>query len=197
MDTEQINILLVDDNPHILSSLPPFLSQHFGKVKTLDSPHMLLSALESDDYDIILLDMNYAAGANDGQEGYVYLQQLLKHKPDALVVLLTGREGVDMAIKGVRAGAADFIIKPWNLEKLFANLNLVLQIRDLEGQVERQRKLLQKKNKNESLNLRDAEKQCIEKAVNIYRGNMSHAAQQLGITRATLYAKMKKYDLSS
>jgi DNA-binding NtrC family response regulator len=199
MQKHQINILLVDDNPHILSSLPPLLSGHFRNVKALDSPHKLLPALIQGDYKLILLDMNYTAGANDGREGYAYLLQILKHDPDALVVLMTGSEGVEMAVKGIRAGASDFILKPWNFEKLLANLNLLMRLRTLEEQVEQQRVLLnkKKKKKNESLNLREVEKQYIERAVYVYQGNLSHAAKQLGITRATLYAKMKKYGLSN
>jgi DNA-binding NtrC family response regulator len=201
MDKQQINILLVDDNPHILSSLPPLLLGHFNEVKTLDNPHKLLPTLIQGDYGLILLDMNYTAGANNGREGYAYLLQVLKHNPDALVVLMTGSEGVEMAIKGVKAGAADFILKPWNFEKLLANLDLLIRLRTLEEQVEQLRILLhkkkKKKKKGETLNLKEVEKQCIEKAVYAYRGNMSHAARQLGVSRATLYAKMKKYGLSS
>ena len=197
MDKQQINILLVDDNPHILSSLPGLLSDHFGNVTALDSPHKLLPALVQGGYRLILLDMNYAAGATDGREGYAYLTQILKHDPKALVVLMTGSEGVEMAVKGVGAGAADFVLKPWNFEKLLANLKLIIRLRILEEQVHKQNLLIRKDKKNDSLNLQDAEKRCIEKAVYAYKGNMSHAARQLGITRATLYAKMKKYDIHS
>ncbi len=197
MDNQQINILLVDDNPHILSSLPPLLSDHFGRVTALDSPHKLLPALVQADYDLILLDMNYTAGATDGREGYAYLTQIFKHDPKAFVILMTGSEGVEMAAKGVDAGAADFILKPWNPKKLLANLKLLMRLRTLEEQVQKQDKLLKKSKKNDSLNLQDAEKRCIEKAVYAYNGNMSHAAKQLGITRATLYAKMKKYGIQS
>lgn len=197
MDKQPINILLVDDNPHILSSLPPLLSDHFGKVTTLDSPHKLLPALVQGNFDLILLDMNYTSGATDGREGYAYLAQILKHDPKAFVVLMTGSEGVEMAVKGVDAGAADFILKPWNFKKLLANLKLLIRLRTLEEQLHKYNKLLRKNKKNDSLNLQDAEKSCIEKAVYAYNGNLSHAAKQLGITRATLYAKMKKYDIRS
>lgn len=197
MNRAEISILVVDDNPHILASLPALLSQHFGPVKTCSGPEQVLPLLEQESFDIILLDMNFTAGAHDGQEGYACLQQVLRHDPKSLVVLLTGGEGVDMALAGVRDGAADFIIKPWNAEKLVANLRILLHIRELEGQVEQLRHLLQKKTKNDTLRLEDIEKQSIEKAVFIYRGNMSHAARQLGVTRATLYAKMKKYGIDN
>ncbi len=197
MDKQQINILLVDDNPHILSSLPPLLSEHFGTVTALDSPHKILPALVKAEYGLILLDMNYTAGATDGREGYAFLAQILKRDPKAFVVLMTGSEGVGMAVKGVDAGAADFILKPWNPQKLIANIKLLMRLRTLEEQVHKQNKLLLKNKKNNSLNLQDAEKRCIETAVYAYNGNMSHAAKQLGITRATLYAKMKKYGMRS
>ncbi len=197
MNIEENSILLVDDNPHILASLPPLLSQHIGPVTTCVHPEQVLPMLEKESFAIILLDMNFTAGAHDGQEGYACLQQVLRHDPRSLVVLLTGGESIDMALAGVRDGAADFVIKPWNAEKLIANLKLLLRIRTLEGQVEQLGHLLQKKTRNESLKLEDIEKQSIEKAVYIYRGNMSHAARQLGVTRATLYAKMKKYGIDN
>lgn len=197
MDKQKINILLVDDNPHILSSLPPLLSEQFGQVTALDNPHKLLPALIQDNHDLIMLDMNYTAGATDGREGYAYLMQILKHDPKAFVVLMTGSEGVAMAVKGVTEGAADFILKPWNPEKLLANLKLLIRLRTLEEQIHKQNRLFEKNKKNDSLNLQHAEKRCIENAIFAYKGNMSHAAKQLGITRATLYAKMKKYDIRS
>lgn len=197
MEKQKINILLVDDNPHILSSLPPLLSGHFGEVRALDNPHKLLPALVQANYDLILLDMNFTAGATDGREGFAYLMQILKHDPKAFVVLMTGSEGVEMAVRGVAEGAADFILKPWNTQKLLANLKLLIRLRTLEEQLQKQNKLFEKNKKNDSLNLQHAEKRCIETAIYAYKGNMSHAAKQLGITRATLYAKMKKYDIHS
>ncbi len=193
MNFKQYNVLIVDDNPHILSSLPALLSPHFNMVKTLEGPENVISAMGQDHFDLIMLDMNFTAGASDGQEGLSCLQSILDYAPGTLVVLLAGSDCVNMAMKGVHEGAADFIMKPWNTEKLVLNLKLLLRLRHLEVALKKLMPLSDRKGVNETLNLQEVEKQCIQKAIYAYDGNMSHAAKQLGITRATLYAKIRKY----
>ncbi len=193
MNYKKYNVLIVDDNPHILTSLPALLSPHFNMIMTLDGPERVLSVLAQDHFDIIMLDMNYAVGSTDGQEGFRCLQNILRNDPAALVVLLTGSECVEPAMKGIQEGAADFIMKPWNPEKLLLNLKMLLRMRYLEDEVKRLIPLSGRKGKTETLNLQEVEKQYIQKAFYAYDGNMSHAAKQLGITRATLYAKIRKY----
>ena len=193
MDDKQHNVLIVDDNPHILSSLPALLSTHFNATRTLEDPEQIMSVIEADHFDLIMLDMNFSPGAIDGQEGFRWLQVILRYDPGISVVLLAGSECVDMALKGVQAGAADFVMKPWNPEKLLLNLKLLMRLRHLEDELKRLTQLALRKGKNETLNLQEVEKQCIQKAIYAYDGNMSHAAKQLGVTRATLYAKIRKY----
>lgn len=193
MNYQHYNVLIVDDNPHILSSLPALLSPHFNIIKTLDGPYNLLTVLDQEHFDIIMLDMNFASGASKGEEGLKCLQDILQHHPKALVVLLAGSECVDLAMKGVQEGAADFIMKPWNPEKLLLNLRFLLRLHYLEDELKRLMPRSGQKGRAETLNLQEVEKQCIQKAIYAYDGNMSHAAKQLGITRATLYAKIKKY----
>lgn len=193
MDYKQHNVLIIDDNPHILSSLPALLSPHFNMIRTLEGTEQVLSVIKADHFDLIMLDMNFSPGAIDGQEGIRCLQSILQHDPDALIVLLSGSECVDIAMKGIQAGAADFVMKPWNPEKLVLNLKMLLRLRHLEDELKRHAALSVRKVKKETFNLQEVEKQCIQKAIYAYDGNMSHAARQLGITRATLYAKAKKY----
>lgn len=197
MHYETNSILLIDDNPHIRSTLPAQLDRHFRQTKTLDGPERVLEVLENEKYDIILLDMNYADGAENGQEGLYWLREIKKQEPATIVVLLTGMDGADKAIEGLCKGASDFVIKPWHPEKLITNLKLLLRLRALEQKADQHKKLLGKRKKQDVLNLEEMEKLVIEKAIYVYQGNLSHAARQLGITRATLYAKMKKYGLSS
>ncbi len=197
MHYETNRILLIDDNPHIRTTLPAQLDRHFHLTKTLESPEGAMEVLKNETFDIILLDMNYAVGAENGQEGLYWLREIKKLEPDAIVVLLTGMEGADKAVEGLREGASDFVIKPWHPEKLIANLKLLLRLRTLEQKAEQHKKLLSKRKKHDFLNLEEMEKLVIEKAIYVYQGNLSHAAMQLGITRATLYAKIKKYGLSS
>ncbi len=191
------SILLIDDNPHIRNTLPTQLDRHFRKTTVLERPEEISEVLNTETFDIILLDMNYAVGAENGQEGLFWLREIKKMDPDAIVVLLTGTEGADKAVEGLQEGAADFVIKPWHPDKLVTNLKLLLRLRTLEQKAIKHKKLLGKQNKPDVLNLEEMEKIVIEKAIYVYQGNLSHAAKQLGITRATLYAKMKKFGLSS
>lgn len=193
MNYKKHNILVVDDNPHILTALPALLRPYFNMVKTLDGPEGLMPVLQQNHFDLIMLDMNFSAGAIDGQEGFSCMQNILQHDPFILVVLLAGSASVDMAVKGIRAGAADFVMKPWNPEKLVLNIKLLLRLRHLENELKSLKPFAGRKGKQETFNLQDAEKHCIQKAIYAYDGNMSHAAKQLGITRATLYAKVRKY----
>ncbi len=195
MNYKTSTILLVDDNPHILSSLPAQLDRHFRKTTTPESPEHALELIGKEHFDIILLDIKYALGAQGAEEDLHGLRKIKKQDPDVIVVLLTGMDGVSKAIEGLEEGAADFVIKPWHPEKLIANLKLLLRLRMLEQKTEKHRELLGKRRKTDSLNLKEMEKQVIAKAIYVYQGNLSHAAGQLGITRATLYAKMRKYGL--
>ncbi len=197
MNYKTNKVLLIDDNPHILSTLPEQLDRHFQKTKSFESPDQALDELKKEPYDIVLLDINYAFDTDGEQEGLIWLRRIKKQDPDVIVVLMTGLEGVDSAIQGLQEGAEDFVIKPWHPEKLIVNLKLLLQLRMLEQKVEKHKRLLGKRRKTDSLNLEDIEKHVVEKAVCIYQGNLSHAAKQLGITRATLYAKIKKYNLTT
>lgn len=197
METNTSRILLVDDNPHILSTLPAQLDCHFQKTTTLDTPDRIPDVLKEEAYDLVLLDMNFAAGAEEGMEGLFWLRKIKQQHPNILVVLLTCIEGADKAIEGLEQGASDFVIKPWHPEKLITNIKLLLHLRMLERKVDKHKKLLSKHKNTDILNLEETEKRVIEKAVYVYQGNLSHAARQLGITRATLYAKIKKYGLSS
>ncbi len=193
MNYKHYNVLVVDDNPHILSSLPALLSPHFNIIKTLDGPYNLLTVLDQEHFDIIMLDMNFASGAIDGKEGFRSLQSILQGDSKALVVLMAGSECVDLAMRGVQEGAADFVMKPWNPEKLVLNLKLLLRLHYLKNKLKMLMPRSGQKGRDETLNLQEVEKQCIQKAIYAYDGNMSHAAKQLGITRATLYAKIRKY----
>lgn len=196
MNTKQYRILIIDDNPHILSTVPVLLRPRFGQVMTLDRHDIALSVLRDEHFDLVLLDMHFAFGLYKGREGFGFLHAIRELNPEALVVLMAGSDHISHAREGLAEGASDFLIKPWNPDKLVSNLVMLLRLRDLEKENAFLRELFDKKKKNEVFNLEETEKQVLRKAVFAYRGNMSHAARQLGITRATLYAKIKKYNIS-
>ena len=117
---KQGKLLIVDDNKSILIALKLLLSSYFETVTTLNSPNNLLSTLREENFDVVLLDMNFSAGVNNGNEGLYWLEQLRNAAPYVQVVLFTAYADIDLAVKGIKAGAADFVVKPWDNAKLIA-----------------------------------------------------------------------------
>jgi len=133
-------ILVVDDNKSALSALLMLLQFDFGKVKTLSSPNQITSELRTDDYDIVLLDMNFSAGINNGNEGLFWLSEIKKLSPDIEVVMITAYGDVELAVKALKMGATDFILKPWENEKLVATLNSALKLRKSNRELDQLKK---------------------------------------------------------
>lgn len=200
MDFRKKKILVADANPYILASLPEQLGSYFSEVTSVDKHDKLFLLCKEESYDVLLLDLNFAIDFPEEKEekqNFGLINNLSKQNSNLIIVIMTRSEDVKTAQKMLEAGAKDFVLKPWNPEKLKNNVIQLLYIKDLEEKL-LQLKLLRykKKHHDESLNLQDNEKQCIEKALFAYQGNMTHAARKLGITRATLYAKIKKYGVN-
>lgn len=115
-------IIIVDDNKGVLTAVQILLKNHFSKVVTLTSPVTLTSAIREEKPEVILLDMNFTSGINTGNEGLFWLQEIKKVRPDLPVVLFTAYADIDLAIRGIKEGAADFIVKPWDNQKLISTL---------------------------------------------------------------------------
>jgi two-component system response regulator HydG len=132
MELANINtarILIVDDEEDILQAARLLLKRHFASVETLNDPSRLASFVRKGTFDILLLDMNFTAGADDGAEGLKRLAEVLKIDPHAVVVLLTAHSGVDLAVHAMKQGAADFVAKPWDNERLLATLLAAANLR--------------------------------------------------------------------
>ncbi len=129
-------ILVVDDNKNALSALKMLLQIDYELVVTLANPNLVLAELEKDDFDIVLLDMNFSAGINTGNEGLYWLCEIKKKSPTTEVVMITAYGDVELAVKALKNGAADFILKPWENEKLLATLQAALKLRRSNIQVE-------------------------------------------------------------
>ena len=128
MKSHKGNILVVDDNKSILSTLEILLTPEFGKVTAISNPNQILSELSVNDYNTVLLDMNFAAGVNTGNEGIYWMDKIRKKYPDISVVMITAYGDIDTAVRALKAGASDFILKPWDNEKLLATLRLAIQL---------------------------------------------------------------------
>lgn len=128
MQIQRGNILVIDDNKSILSTLEILLSPLFQSVTTLSNPNQITAELRKKDYNLIILDMNFKAGVNTGNEGIYWLGRIMETNPEISVVMITAYGDIDIAVKALKAGASDFILKPWDNEKLLATIKLAIQL---------------------------------------------------------------------
>lgn len=119
------SILIVDDKRSVLSSLELLLSDYFDHIDTLTSPKTLLRQLETHTYDVLLLDMNFTGGINTGNEGLYWLKRVKELNTNLGIVMFTAFADVDLAVKCLKLGADDFVVKPWDNDKIIATLKSV------------------------------------------------------------------------
>lgn len=167
-------IAIVDDSPAILTALKICLTDTFERVVTLLSPESLPALLQQERVCAVLMDMNFTLGMNTGQEGLNWLRTLKRLHPQLPVVLITAYADVQLAVKCLKAGAADFVTKPWDNDEL---------LRTLKDAID----------KGEEIpSLDELERNHVQRVVDHCHGNISRAAELLGITRQTLYAKLHR-----
>ena len=253
-------IIVVDDNEAVLRSLRTILSHEFKTIVTVSSPVLLPALLRNGDVDMVLLDMNFGAGKQSGGEGLFWLDRILELKNPPAVILITAFGDIELAVSSLKRGASDFIVKPWDNEKLIQTLvhvwehrmesntdkassvaesliNALLKkyteayakplprltaeavdkLSDMAGRgdlallqqiVERTVLLVDKcrldaddfyveelSEVSHPCTLEDMERQFIAEVLKEKKGNLTLAAQQLDISRQTLYNKMRKYGL--
>lgn len=174
MNTNYGTILAVDDNPAILTAVKICLAGVFERILTLTSPNEVLTTLQQEHVDVILLDMNFSLGVNSGQEGMTWLSAIHRKHPDIPVVLVTAYADVKLAVRGMKNGAVDFVTKPWDNDEL---------IRVLKDAIEKNQEIM---------SLDQVEKEHVKKAVDRCKGNISKAADLLGVSRQTIYKKYQE-----
>ena len=127
--TKQGTILVVDDNKGILTAVQMLLGTCFEKVITISTPNKIKATLHDENIDVVLLDMNFSAGINTGNEGLFWLSEIKKEDASIQVVLFTAYADSDLAVRGIKEGAADFVVKPWDNAKLLETLKTAYNIR--------------------------------------------------------------------
>ncbi|MFO7657192.1 MAG: sigma-54 dependent transcriptional regulator [Bacteroidales bacterium] len=156
-------ILIADDNSQILDSLRLLLKNEFEFIETVRNPNLIPEKLRTNEFDIILLDMNYAAGRTTGNEGIFWLNEILKIDPLAVVILITAFGDIDLAVRGIKEGATDFICKPWDTEKLLATLNNAFQLRKSKAELNRFKSAHKQLNADTEKNIFFGNSQTIQK----------------------------------
>ena len=128
MRKKEAGILIVDDDEDILFSARVWLKKFFTEVVTINSPNKIITAIQNHQIDVILLDMNFRRGFEDGKEGLYWLKEIHEINKNIPVILMTAYGEVELAVEALKNGATDFILKPWNNEKLYASVNLAVDI---------------------------------------------------------------------
>lgn len=147
-------ILVIDDDDMVRLSLKMLLEQHFTSVTASAHPQQVFELLENEDYNVILLDMNFKPGATSGEEGLYWLRQIKNAAPALSILLMTAYAEVETAVEGLQQGALDFIVKPWLNEKLIATVQSSLDLNQEKRKVaflEEQQQLINPSNLPEEL----------------------------------------------
>lgn len=137
------SVLVIDDDTDVLTAVKLLLKTEASEVVTEKNPQNILSLISRQKFDIILLDMNFSASVNTGNEGLYWLKRIKELHSDMSVIMITAYGDIDLAVRSLKEGASDFILKPWQNEKLLATINEVLRIKKDTGQ-----KLFQQKESN-------------------------------------------------
>lgn len=121
-------LLIIDDNKDVLAALEILLEEEFDVCTTLSNPNQIPEETRRQDYDVILLDMNFSSRVNTGNEGLFWLREIRNQSPDTVVIMFTAYGDINLAVSAMKEGATDFIIKPWENDKLLATLKTGVQL---------------------------------------------------------------------
>ncbi len=145
MNLKSGKVLIVDDDEDVLFSARLLLKQHYPIVRIEKNPEQIPSILKDEQYDIILLDMNFSGNATSGSEGFNWLKKILEIDPQAVVILITAFGTIEMAVKAIKDGATDFVLKPWQNEKLLATVSSAMKLsqskQKIDNLISRQKQL--------------------------------------------------------
>ena len=135
MEKRDGRVLIVDDNRELLLGYEIFLSPHFKTIKSLSNPNLIPSVLQESVYDVILLDMNFSAGAHTGNEGFYWMKRILETDRDASIICITAFGDIELAIRAIREGATDFVMKTWDKEKILSTILSAWQLRRSRSEI--------------------------------------------------------------
>ena len=134
-EKQNCRLLIVDDDEDVLTAARIYLKQHFTTLHTESNPKRMLELIQNDSYDVILLDMNYSKDVTSGKEGFYYMEKILEIDPSAIILLITAYGDVETAVKAIKNGAYDFVLKPWQNEKLLSSILAALKIKTSQNEV--------------------------------------------------------------
>ncbi|MTK11794.1 MAG: response regulator [Clostridiaceae bacterium] len=179
----QRTLLFLDDDTDVLAAAEMLFGRRGFLFHGARTPELADTILNAGTIDVLLLDLNFRRGDTTGEAGLAFLDQTLKIRPALPVVIVTGHSGISIAVRAMRSGAADFVVKPWHNERFIASV-----IAAIESPRSNPMPPM-------DLNLERSERELIRQALTRHGHNISHAAKDLGLTRAALYRRMEKHGL--
>jgi DNA-binding NtrC family response regulator len=183
--SDPVRALFLDDDADVLAAAELVLTRHGLTMAAAQTPDEAQALLEAQPFDVLLLDLNYRRGDTSGEAGLSFLRLHMQLRPHIPVVVVTGHSGMTIAIEAMRIGAQDFVVKPWNNDRLIASLRAAIEHPRQPSPISPPR----------DLNLERSERDLIRLALERHQFNISQAAKDLGLTRAALYRRMEKHGL--
>src|SRR6185436_18289147 len=175
--------LIVEDDRDVQRTARVALAGHFSSITLIEAPARIEPSLDTET-DVVLLDMNFTSGQNSGRDGLAALARIRALDPALSVVLMTAYGNLTLAVEALKLGAVDFVLKPWRNEELVASVRSAAE-RTRSARADR------------TLDLDALERRAIEQALKIHLGNISSAAESLGLSRPALYRRMSKHGIPS
>ncbi|MDE6510654.1 MAG: response regulator [Muribaculaceae bacterium] len=189
-------MLIIDDNAAVRATLKLLLTDEFEEVTAIENPSMIAALSNAGSYDAVLLDMNFDCGALDCSDGLFWLERLKSLPNPPAIVVITAFGDIDIAVKAMKLGAEDFITKPWDNDQLIEKLKKAIsrnrQLRQDREAARRASKLEKAEAERLNLTLDEVKMRHVRNVIDSCGGNLSAAAQQLGVNRQTLYNLLKK-----
>ncbi|MDE6270080.1 MAG: response regulator [Muribaculaceae bacterium] len=191
-----VKILVIDDNQAIRTALKLVAGAHFGEVVTVGDPTLLPALLRAGDVDAVLLDMNFGTGRLDGSDGLFWLRRIKESAAAPAVVLITAFGDISLAVEAMKAGADDFITKPWDNSELIGKIEAAIErnrtVASQTRDVRDAREIMRRNGERRNMTLEELKLHHIREIVDECDGNLSEAARRLGVNRQTLYNLLRR-----
>jgi len=191
-----MKILIIDDNPAVRTTLKLVLDGIFDEIVAIGDPRLIPALLTAGNIDAVLLDMNFDTSRLDGSDGLFWLSRIKNNENAPALVLITAFGDVPLAVEAMKRGAEDFVTKPWDNDELIAKLRKAIAQnrtrRNASVALNNARELERRDNMRRQMTLDELKYEHVSTVVDSCGGNLSAAAERLGITRQTLYNILKK-----
>lgn len=191
-----MKILIIDDNTDVRSTLKLILADEFSEIVATGDPLLLPALLRNGDVDGVLLDMNFNSNRLDGKDGLFWLERIKESGDAPAVVIITAFSEIELAVEAMKMGAEDYVTKPWDNEDLREKLRKAIaknrRVRRAAAAVNKARQIGERETERQSMTLEQVKLQHAREVIDLCGGNLSAAADRLGINRQTLYNLLKK-----